>query len=204
MLSFGGLLNLILTGGSPGLTASNPGLTKVLGGFVFPIGLVMWVSSRRKLCDADTQIHRIVLLGLELLTSNMMVRHISQPPDNWSNHVPARYSQWLSTKEPFLGGVSHWTGLSVSPYLVLLTARRSQFLTLVTFGNLVGSLFFAAIIVKCNGRSYEPLWSLSDPYSIQTAALFHYHHGTPMFKHLQCKRTFVFLLGYSVPYCFLY
>ena len=41
MLSFGGLLNLIITGGSPSLVASNPGLVKVLGGGVFPVGLVM-------------------------------------------------------------------------------------------------------------------------------------------------------------------
>jgi hypothetical protein len=41
MLSFGGLFDLIITGGSPGLTASNPGIVKVLGGFVFPVGLVM-------------------------------------------------------------------------------------------------------------------------------------------------------------------
>jgi len=56
MLSFGGLLSQIISGGSPGLNTSNPGLVKVLGGFVFPVGLVM-----------------IVLQGQELLTSNLMV-----------------------------------------------------------------------------------------------------------------------------------
>jgi len=40
-LSFGGLLSEIVGGGSPGLTASNPGLVKLLAGFVFPVGLVM-------------------------------------------------------------------------------------------------------------------------------------------------------------------
>lgn len=43
MLSFGGLLSEVLQGGSPGLTASNPGIVKILGGFVFPVGLVMCV-----------------------------------------------------------------------------------------------------------------------------------------------------------------
>ena len=43
MLSFGGLLSEVLQGGSPGLTESNPGIVKILGGFVFPVGLVMWV-----------------------------------------------------------------------------------------------------------------------------------------------------------------
>lgn len=41
MLSFGGLLDIIISGGSAGIAATNPGLVKVLGGFVFPVGLVM-------------------------------------------------------------------------------------------------------------------------------------------------------------------
>lgn len=41
MLSFGGLFDIIISGGSAGISASNPGLVKVLGGFVFPVGLVM-------------------------------------------------------------------------------------------------------------------------------------------------------------------
>ncbi|KAG6845887.1 hypothetical protein H0H87_000693 [Tephrocybe sp. NHM501043] len=60
MLSFGGLLSEILSGGAAGLTQSNPGIVKVLGGFVFPVGLVM-----------------IILQGQELLTSNMLVCLIS-------------------------------------------------------------------------------------------------------------------------------
>jgi formate/nitrite transporter FocA (FNT family) len=56
MLSFGGLFDIIISGGSAGISASNPGLVKVLGGFVFPVGLVM-----------------IVLQGFDLLTSNLMV-----------------------------------------------------------------------------------------------------------------------------------
>jgi len=98
MLSFGGLLNVIITGGSPGLTASNPGIVKILGGFVFPVGLVM-----------------IVLMGLELLTSNMMVF----PMAVYKRAIP-------------------WWSLPLN-WLV------------VTFGNLVGSLFFAAVIVKYSG-----------------------------------------------------
>lgn len=41
MLSFGGLLSEVIQAGSAGINASNPGLVKVLGGFVFPVGLVM-------------------------------------------------------------------------------------------------------------------------------------------------------------------
>lgn len=45
LLSFGGLLSQVVSAGSPGLTASNPGLVKLLSGFVFPVGLVMCVSA---------------------------------------------------------------------------------------------------------------------------------------------------------------
>lgn len=40
-LSFGGLLSEVIQGGSPDINTNNPGLLKVMGGFVFPVGLVM-------------------------------------------------------------------------------------------------------------------------------------------------------------------
>ncbi|GBE81611.1 Formate/nitrite transporter [Sparassis crispa] len=98
MLSYGGLLSEIISGGSPALTASNPGLVKVLGGAVFPVGLIM-----------------IVLQGQELLTSNMMIFPMA-----------------------ILKGAVPWWSLPLN-WLI------------VTFGNLVGSLFFAAILVKYTG-----------------------------------------------------
>ncbi|KAJ4483321.1 Formate/nitrite transporter [Lentinula aciculospora] len=98
MLSFGGLLSEITSGGATSLTTSNPGLAKVLGGFVFPVGLVM-----------------IVLNGYELLTSNMM------------------YFPMAVVK-----GAVPWWSLPVNWIIV-------------TFGNLVGSLFFGAILVKYSG-----------------------------------------------------
>jgi hypothetical protein len=52
MISFGGLLSQILSGGAPGLNQTNPGIVKVLGGFVFPVGLTMSVDflSVRDVC----------------------------------------------------------------------------------------------------------------------------------------------------------
>lgn len=70
-------MHVIISGGSAGITASNPGLVKILGGLVFPVGLVMYVSLVPRFefqlssrCDRRC---RIVLQGQELLTSNMMV-----------------------------------------------------------------------------------------------------------------------------------
>jgi len=123
MLSFGGLLYLFVTGGSPGLVASNPGIVKVLGGFVFPVGLVM-----------------IVLLGLELLTSNMMAFPIAV----WKKAVP-------------------WWSLPVN-WIV------------VTFGNLVGSLFFAAILVKYSGiLSVAPYDTYVQEFTLTKAAKPEWH-----------------------------
>ncbi|KAG8213708.1 putative formate/nitrite transporter [Butyriboletus roseoflavus] len=98
MLSFGGLFDIIISGGSAGIAATNPGLVKVLGGFVFPVGLVM-----------------IVLQGFDLLTSNLMIFPMAA-----------------------VKGAIPWWGIPVNWIIV-------------TFGNLVGSLFFAAILAKYDG-----------------------------------------------------
>jgi len=95
LLSFGGLLSQVLGAGSPGLTASNPGLVKILSGFVFPVGLVM-----------------IVLEGADLLTSNMM----TFPMAVMKRRVP-------------------WWSLVLNWFVVF-------------WGNMAGSLFFAAVLTK--------------------------------------------------------
>ncbi|KAF9051227.1 Formate/nitrite transporter [Hymenopellis radicata] len=118
MLSFGGLLSEIVTGGSTGLTQSNPGLVKVLGGFVFPI----------------------VLQGHELLTSNMMVFPMA-----------------------VLKGAVPWWSLPVNWIIV-------------TFGNLIGSLFFAAILVHYSGIISTPPYNTSvQTFAIHKAADPHWH-----------------------------
>jgi len=106
MLLFGGLFDMIISGGSPSLSTANPGIVKVLGGFVFPVGLVM-----------------IVLQGLELLTSNLMTFPMA-----------------------VLKGAIPWWSIPVN-------------WTIVFFGNLTGSLFFAAVLSKYDGLV------VSDPYA---------------------------------------
>ncbi|KAJ7700797.1 putative formate/nitrite transporter [Mycena rosella] len=107
MLSFGGLMNEIINAGSTNLSQGNPALVKVLGGFVFPTGFVL-----------------IVMLGLELLTSNMMVFPMA-----------------------VVKGAIPWWSLLVNWIIV-------------TFGNLAGSLFSAALLVRYSGIvSAEPFMS---------------------------------------------
>jgi len=52
-IAFGGLLAIIVGGGSPGIAAENPGLAKFLFGAAFPLGLIL-----------------VVVVGAELFTGN--------------------------------------------------------------------------------------------------------------------------------------
>lgn len=117
MLSFGGLLSLIISGGSPALTQTDPGIVKVIGGMVFPVGLIM-----------------IVLQGQELLTSNMLyfpMAVLMRAVPVWSLCV-----NWL----------------------------------IVFFGNLAGSLFFAAILTKYTGVvSTEPYLTYIRTFAVHKA-----------------------------------
>ncbi|KAG9316376.1 putative formate/nitrite transporter [Chiua virens] len=117
MLSFGGLFYLIMAGGSAGIGASNPGLVKVMAGFVFPVGLVM-----------------IVLQGFDLLTSNLMIFPMAA-----------------------IKGAIPWWGVPVNWIIV-------------TFGNLVGSLFFAALLAKSDGLvTAEPYLGYIQSFAITKA-----------------------------------
>ncbi|KAJ7588270.1 Formate/nitrite transporter [Mycena floridula] len=132
MLSFGGLMNEIINAGSTDLIQTNPALVKVLGGFVFPTGFVL-----------------IVMLGLELLTSNMMVFPMA-----------------------VIKGVVPWWSLVVNWIIGILTVFRS----LVTFGNLAGSLFSAAILVRYSGIvSAEPFMSGIVAFAVKKAITPEWH-----------------------------
>ena len=52
-IAFGGILALVEGGGSTGMAATNPGITKVLFGAMFPVGLIL-----------------VVIVGAELFTGN--------------------------------------------------------------------------------------------------------------------------------------
>jgi formate/nitrite transporter len=123
MLSYGGLLSEVLQGGATGLTASNPGITKVLGGFVFPAGLVM-----------------IVLQEQELLTSNLMTFTMA-----------------------FASRAIPWWGIPVNWFFVF-------------FGNLAGSVFFAAILVHYTAIvSTQPYIDFVREFAIKKAGTPEWH-----------------------------
>lgn len=53
-IAFGGLLAVIVGGGSPGLAAANPGLQKFVFGAVFPVGLMLVVIAGADLFTGNT------------------------------------------------------------------------------------------------------------------------------------------------------
>ncbi|WPB03975.1 uncharacterized protein RHO25_008619 [Cercospora beticola] len=55
-ISLGGMIDIIVNAGSPGLRASNPGLATLIAGFTFPLGFVL-----------------VTLTNMELSTSNFFV-----------------------------------------------------------------------------------------------------------------------------------
>ncbi|KAJ3724964.1 Formate/nitrite transporter [Lentinula guzmanii] len=123
MLSFGALMNEIVSSGTPALSDANPAIPKILGGFVFPSGFVL-----------------IPMLSLELLTSNMMVFPIGIA----SGKIP-------------------WWSLPVN-WLI------------VTFGNLAGSLFSAAILVHYSDiLSSEPFFSGVQAFASKKAVVPEWH-----------------------------
>ncbi|WP_063850507.1 formate/nitrite transporter family protein [Flammeovirga sp. SJP92] len=67
-VAFGFLLAIIVGGGSPGIAAENPGITKFLMGAVFPVGLVL-----------------VIIAGAELFTSStaMMTVSVFSKDQSW-------------------------------------------------------------------------------------------------------------------------
>lgn len=52
-ISLGGLVNLIVLAGSPGLRSSNPGLATLIAGFTFPLGFVLLTLTNMELCTSN-------------------------------------------------------------------------------------------------------------------------------------------------------
>ncbi|KAF9814020.1 hypothetical protein IEO21_05323 [Rhodonia placenta] len=148
MLSFGGLLSEIIGGGSAGINANNPGLVKVLAGAVFPVGLIIPVTATIAVTAPPAKAMRTSSalhfgFGQELLTSNLMIFPMA-----------------------VIKGVVPWWGL---PWNWLIDADGARHGT-VTFGNLCGSLFFAAVLTKYSGViSTEPYISYAQDFALHKA-----------------------------------
>lgn len=91
LLGMGCMFSILATGGATQLTTEDPGLTKIIAAFVFPVGLIF-----------------IILTGAELITGNIMYmtfllleRKVTIPQVliNW-----VRWAiYWLHPSDPFVG-----------------------------------------------------------------------------------------------------
>ncbi|MDW7691941.1 formate/nitrite transporter family protein [Flammeovirgaceae bacterium SG7u.111] len=68
-IAFGGLLSILVGGGTPGIAAENPGIAKFLFGAAFPVGLMM-----------------VVMAGAELFTGNnaYFIPNVLNGKQKWS------------------------------------------------------------------------------------------------------------------------
>jgi len=110
-ISLGGLLAVIISGGCPGLEASNPGLTKFLMGAAFPIGLILCAIAGADLFTGNTAYFIPPVLSKKLQVQDML--------KNWTlvyigNFVGAifvayflTYQTDLFAKGPWLDAIYH-------------------------------------------------------------------------------------------------
>ena len=110
-ISLGGLLAVIISGGCPGLEASNPGLTKFLMGAAFPIGLMLCAIAGADLFTGNTAYFIPPVLSKKLQVQDML--------KNWTlvyigNFVGAifvayflTYQTDLFAKGPWLDAIYH-------------------------------------------------------------------------------------------------
>ena len=149
MLSFGGLLSEVLQGGATGLTASNPSIVKVLGGFVFPVGLVMFAFFIAVFfINIHSCIYRIVLQGQELLTSNMMVSFFIFISKKNVDCRSCRHSLWPLLNVLFHGGVSLSIGSLVSICSSMIHTKQLRYCR----SSLVWKLGWKSFL-RCHPRS---------------------------------------------------
>lgn len=93
-IAFGGLLAIIIGGGSPGIAAENPGLTKFFFGAAFPLGLIL-----------------VVLVGAELFTGN--TAYFIPNILNKTQKISAMFRNW------FLVYVGNFIGAAFVAYVIV-------------------------------------------------------------------------------------
>jgi formate/nitrite transporter len=138
-IAFGGLLAIIIGGGSPGIAAENPGLAKFLFGAAFPLGLIL-----------------VVVVGAELFTGNNAYfipnvinkkQSITEVLKNWSlvyvgNFIGAVFVAYV---------ITHLTHLvSGNPYAASvesIATSKTSHTFLVTFLKGIGANWLVCLAV---------------------------------------------------------
>lgn len=74
-IAFGGLLSVMVAGGSPGIGAENPGIIKFIAGALFPIGLMMVSITGADLFTSDCTAFTLPLLQ-KRIKANLFIRFL--------------------------------------------------------------------------------------------------------------------------------
>jgi formate/nitrite transporter len=104
-IAFGGLLTVMVSGGMPGIMASNPGLVKFMAGALFPVGLIMVSVAGADLFTSDCT--GIVLPWLDKQINWGMLLKV------WAvsyvfNFIGAQFVAWFMTYQTDIIGTSPW------------------------------------------------------------------------------------------------
>lgn len=132
-IALGGVLSLIIGYGFPGITATNPGMQKLLSGCVFPIGLIL-----------------VVVLGAELFTGNNALL------------VPAfmtkRCSMWVMLKNWALVYVGNFIGAVAFTWALVyacgLTAAEPYHTAIVGIAQAKVSMSWLTVFLKGVGANW--------------------------------------------------
>jgi formate transporter len=110
-IALGGLLSIVVTGGMPGVAASNPGIIKFLFGALFPLGLVFVVMAGAELFTSDCAV-----IPFGILNGRLKIKSLTRI---WSlvylgNFIGAllvaylfAYSTNILSADPWLSAAKH-------------------------------------------------------------------------------------------------
>lgn len=71
-IALGGLLSLMVVGGMPSVTAANPGISKLLFGAMFPLGLILVVIGGAELFTSDCAVIPFAVLNKQLKPQSIL------------------------------------------------------------------------------------------------------------------------------------
>lgn len=71
-IALGGMLSMVVAGGMPELSASNPGLVKFIFGALFPVGLVLVVIAGAELFTSDCAVLPFTVMNKQLALKNLL------------------------------------------------------------------------------------------------------------------------------------
>jgi len=110
-IALGGLLALVVSGGMPGVAASNPGITKFIFGALFPLGLVLVIIGGAELFTSDCAILPFGVLNKKLPVKSLFITWVIVYLGNFAGALTVAYLFAYQTQilgvDPWLSAAKH-------------------------------------------------------------------------------------------------